>query len=257
LLDHKKRAQQNKTAQSALILPVWDQADPMSPLLSVVFGRYPAPTSRGILLFPATAGLWGPSRTPPDKDVPDYKAVIRREFEVPERVIPIDGEIPKVLLDSIPPLLLTTYDMRRTRDPTGWLNPGIVLGSASDFDDLVLFWNLRAAGAMNAKIAVLYQNDDFGKDYLNGLRKGLGLARERSRRAVDRGNTQVCGSGNSQSLRYRVAPRLCRHPSLILQTSSRSRRNLTRRSGNESVVSIDSPIDMPNVRPVASSLAEH
>jgi branched-chain amino acid transport system substrate-binding protein len=25
-----------------------------------------------------------------------------------------------------------------------------------------------------AKIAVLYQNDDFGKDYLNGLRKGLG-----------------------------------------------------------------------------------
>ena len=26
----------------------------------------------------------------------------------------------------------------------------------------------------NAKIAVLYQNDDYGKDYLNGLRDGLG-----------------------------------------------------------------------------------
>ena len=26
----------------------------------------------------------------------------------------------------------------------------------------------------NAKIAVLYQNDDFGKDYLNGLHDGLG-----------------------------------------------------------------------------------
>src|SRR6202047_3580305 len=26
----------------------------------------------------------------------------------------------------------------------------------------------------NAKIAVLYQNDDYGKDYLNGLRAGLG-----------------------------------------------------------------------------------
>ena len=26
----------------------------------------------------------------------------------------------------------------------------------------------------NAKVAVLYQNDDFGKDYLNGLRRGLG-----------------------------------------------------------------------------------
>jgi len=30
------------------------------------------------------------------------------------------------------------------------------------------------ANLPNAKIAVLYQNDDFGKDYLNGLRKGLG-----------------------------------------------------------------------------------
>jgi branched-chain amino acid transport system substrate-binding protein len=26
----------------------------------------------------------------------------------------------------------------------------------------------------NAKVAVLYQNDDFGKDYLDGLRDGLG-----------------------------------------------------------------------------------
>jgi branched-chain amino acid transport system substrate-binding protein len=30
------------------------------------------------------------------------------------------------------------------------------------------------ANLPSAKIAVLYQNDDFGKDYLNGLRKGLG-----------------------------------------------------------------------------------
>src|SRR6476469_3677729 len=30
------------------------------------------------------------------------------------------------------------------------------------------------ANLPNAKLAVLYQNDDFGKDYLNGLRKGLG-----------------------------------------------------------------------------------
>ena len=30
------------------------------------------------------------------------------------------------------------------------------------------------ANLPTAKIAVLYQNDDFGKDYLNGLRKGLG-----------------------------------------------------------------------------------
>ena len=33
---------------------------------------------------------------------------------------------------------------------------------------------LYLAKLPTAKIAVLYQNDDFGKDYLNGLRKGLG-----------------------------------------------------------------------------------
>jgi branched-chain amino acid transport system substrate-binding protein len=31
----------------------------------------------------------------------------------------------------------------------------------------------------NAKIGVLYQNDDFGKDYLTGLRQGLGLKADR------------------------------------------------------------------------------
>ena len=87
------------------------------------------------------------------------------------------------------------------------------------------------ANLPTAKIAVLYQNDDFGKDYLNGLRKGLGdkaakmivatqsyettdptvdfanccFARKWSRGATDGGNTQIRSSGNSQSLRYRVA----------------------------------------------------
>jgi branched-chain amino acid transport system substrate-binding protein len=32
----------------------------------------------------------------------------------------------------------------------------------------------------NAKIAVLYQNDDSGKDYLKGLKDGLGAPRRRS-----------------------------------------------------------------------------
>ena len=31
----------------------------------------------------------------------------------------------------------------------------------------------------NAKIAVLYENDDFGKDYLLGLREGLGVAADK------------------------------------------------------------------------------
>ena len=82
----------------------------------------------------------------------------------------------------------------------------------------------------NAKIAVLYQNDDFGKDYLNGLRNGLGdkagkmivatqsyettdptldsqvvaLQAERRRCAPDGGNPQIRRASDPQGLRYRL-----------------------------------------------------
>jgi hypothetical protein len=116
---------QDNRARANLILPIWDQVDALDPFFTVLLGRYP----------------------PPGDEVADYRAVIRNEFDVSEPAIPANGELPPDLLNSIPPIPLTAYGMTRQRDPTGWLNPGVVLGSANDFDDLVLFWNLRAAGA--------------------------------------------------------------------------------------------------------------
>ena len=78
----------------------------------------------------------------------------------------------------------------------------------------------------NAKVAVLYQNDDFGKDYITGLRQGLGdkadkmivatksyettdptvnsqvVALQSSGADVllDRRGTQICRTGDPQSL---------------------------------------------------------
>jgi hypothetical protein len=116
---------QDNEAKAGLVLPIWDQADALDPFFTVLLGRYPQPGD----------------------DVADYRAAIRNEFDVPEPTIPANGEPPPDLLEGIPPIPLTAYGMTRQRDPTGWLNPGVVLGSANDFDDLVLFWNLRAAGA--------------------------------------------------------------------------------------------------------------
>jgi hypothetical protein len=65
---------QDKQAQSALILPMWDQADPLGPLLSIVFGQYPVP----------------------DNHVADYKAGIRKAFDVPEKIIPRGAVCPDV-----------------------------------------------------------------------------------------------------------------------------------------------------------------
>ena len=82
----------------------------------------------------------------------------------------------------------------------------------------------------NAKIAVLYQNDDFGKDYLIGLREGLGAkadtmivatktyettdptvdfanrvaARERRRYAPDRCGAEIRCPSDPQGVRHRL-----------------------------------------------------
>jgi hypothetical protein len=114
---------QDNQAKSALILPTWDQADELDPLFSLLFGWYPVP----------------------DHQIADYKGGVRKAYDVPEQSV--TGVVPPELLDGMPPIALTAYDISRRRDPAGRLNPGIVLGSATDFDDLVLFWNLRAAGA--------------------------------------------------------------------------------------------------------------
>ncbi len=82
----------------------------------------------------------------------------------------------------------------------------------------------------NAKIAVLYQNDDFGKDYLIGLREGLGakadtmivatktyettdptvdsqivsLQGSGADTLLDRGGAEICRAGDPQGVRHRL-----------------------------------------------------
>jgi hypothetical protein len=82
----------------------------------------------------------------PDSDIADYKGGIQNAFNTPEITITPAGEIPVWLLQKITPLDVTSYDLTRKRDRRGWLEPGVVLGSVDDFDALVMFWNLRAAG---------------------------------------------------------------------------------------------------------------
>ena len=54
------------------------------------------------------------------------------------------------------------------------LSPGRWAGFPSYGIEAHIYANYILKNLPNAKIAVLYQNDDFGKDYLNGLHAGLG-----------------------------------------------------------------------------------
>ena len=58
----------------------------------------------------------------------------------------------------------------------------------------------------DAKIAVLYQNDDFGKDYLIGLREGLGDKADKLITTQTYETTDA--TVNSQVWQYRVAARM-------------------------------------------------
>lgn len=118
-------ARQDKELEKGLYLPTWDANDPLAVLFATQFGSYPAATA----------------------DIADYKGGVRSAFGTPDTRFPVDGELPVTLLRGVSPLALTGFDMSRSRDRDGWLGPGIVLGSAKDFDALAMFWNLRAAGA--------------------------------------------------------------------------------------------------------------
>jgi hypothetical protein len=122
----RRMVSQRRPAEiDSLMLPTWEQSDALRAVFSVLFGCYPAV----------------------DKDVADYKHLIRDAVQMPDKPILADGDIPTEILQGITPLGLSGYHITRRRNRGDWLNPAIVLGSASDFDDLAFLWNLRAAGA--------------------------------------------------------------------------------------------------------------
>jgi hypothetical protein len=112
---------------ASVVHPVWSQSDSLTTLFTIVLGRYPDPNDVSI----------------------NYLGGIRGTLEIPDKLIAQDDEIPAEVIGSVTPLTLTGYSIawRINRSSFSWLSPGIVLGSATDFDDLVLYWNLRAAGA--------------------------------------------------------------------------------------------------------------
>lgn len=112
---------------ASVVHPVWSQGDSLTTLFTILLGRYPDPNDVTI----------------------NYLGGIRGTLEMPDKLIAQDDEIPAEVIGSVTPLTLTSYSIawRTNRSSFSWLSPGIVLGNATDFDDLVLYWNLRAAGA--------------------------------------------------------------------------------------------------------------
>lgn len=108
---------------SAAVVVRWDPADPLADILLTTVGAFPSEEDVGR----------------------DYGATIESR-PGNERVEMDSGDaIPLLSVDRFTPSRLTTFNLR----PRGRLlssNLGLYVGNVGDFDDLLNYWNLRAAG---------------------------------------------------------------------------------------------------------------
>lgn len=118
--DHIKGQEKSKFAAK---LFSWATNDPLGDALLAYFGSYA------------------------DKSVVghDYRALVAQNLR--GELLPIGPEesIPSDCFKAITPSVITRYAMEWDRPPLTDPPHGIYVGSASDYDDLLTFWNLRAA----------------------------------------------------------------------------------------------------------------
>ena len=101
-------------------LPIWDDSDPLQDLLLATVGAYPD-----------------------SREVPKIADIIvgkgmGRGFKI-EKDLPVDER----LQDFLTPFLLTKFDISQSHYCNQRMS--IFVGDSSSFDDLVTYWNLRAA----------------------------------------------------------------------------------------------------------------
>lgn len=123
----RDRPQWKVIADAGLRRFVWDQEDPLSDLFLIQFGDYPDAEEIGV----------------------DYWSLIQQvaaDMLILDLNLDKDRPIPEVAASFANAAQLSRWGSKRHYSiRSGWDYPGIYIGDAQDADDLVTFWNLRAA----------------------------------------------------------------------------------------------------------------
>lgn len=122
----------------------WHADDPLANIFESMFGSYPSSEELDI----------------------EYDELISSNLETKCLVLEPDKSVPNFLLEVKTRNWLSAYGIKGTLPwwKSDWLNPGFYIGNANDFDDLVVFWNLRACG-----IKLIFYDPQF-ESSLNGLK---------------------------------------------------------------------------------------
>src|SRR6266478_522059 len=100
----------------------WDPADPLGDVFLAQFGAFPSREEIHL----------------------DYDGMIERNLKGARTALLPDGPVPAEAYKQLTPSALSGFDLWRDRSPN-WDHPGLYVGDAGDFTDVVDFWNLRAA----------------------------------------------------------------------------------------------------------------
>jgi len=102
----------------------WAPDDPLADVFLTQFGAYPSP----------------------DEILVDYRSLLREAAESTEIEIDVAAQFPPDLFEYPSASFLSRCGLKRHCSvPTGWDSPGFYSGDASNLDDLVCYWNLKAA----------------------------------------------------------------------------------------------------------------
>jgi hypothetical protein len=141
---------------SAMELPEWSPVDPLAHVFGLMLGNYPSPDEIGI----------------------DYCLSVERNMVLNRCSIEGTNPLTSDWLDRLTPLGLTVFDLPYRRSHSSWTRAGVVLGSADNFDDLLLFWNLKASGAWTVFYDIKHSTrlKPFVQDFLTSFRPSSSAA---------------------------------------------------------------------------------
>jgi hypothetical protein len=147
-----RRIREARVRRRKLLLLEWSDDDPLAMPLLAMAGGYPAAST----------------------EVPDYPEMMEQFLGVERVTLQRDAVVPPEIRTRPTPSRLTAVDL--DADDYG-PDDGIYVGDADDFEDLVTFWNIRAAGA-----AIVFYDARYGARLgrlLEAHKRWLGTVRGR------------------------------------------------------------------------------
>ena len=117
-----RRMRETRVRRRKLLLHAWEDDDPLGLPLLAMAGAYPSPSPQ----------------------VPDYEAIVGEILGTERKVLGRTDPVPLEIRTRLTPSRLTAVDLDAD-DPGA--DSGVYVGDGDNFEDIVNFWNLRAAGA--------------------------------------------------------------------------------------------------------------